>query len=138
MGTLMKSWLLFGVLITVAGCAGAPVQEKAMDILAPGEAMIDLHAKSYAFSPIRLIVPAETPLVLRVLNEATLIPHSFILEKKGAGIIVRKQLQKGGETFIRIPPLSAGIYDFYCDKSFMGISHRKMGMEGIIEATTGK
>lgn len=131
----MKSWLLFGVLIVLSGCSGVSGPGKAAPTEAPGEMTIDMHAKSYSFSPARLIVPAEKQWVLRVQNEATLIPHSFVLEKNGVGIIVRQQLMKGGETFIRIPPLSPGIYNFYCDEAFMGISHREKGMEGIIEAT---
>ena len=134
----MKSWRLLWVLIVLTGCAGAPGREKAVHTVAPGEITIDLHAESYAFSPARLIVPAEEQWVLRVQNEATLIPHSFVLEKEGVGIIVRQELKKGGETVIRIPPLSAGIYNFYCDKSYMGISHRSKGMEGVIEATIVK
>jgi hypothetical protein len=130
--------MVFGVLIALSGCAGAPGREQTVSTAAPGEMTIDMHAESYAFSPVRLIVPAERQFVLRVQNEATLIPHSFVLEKDGVGIIVRQELKKDGETMIRIPPLSAGTYNFYCDKSFMGISHRSMGMEGEIEATTVK
>ena len=137
-GTLLKPWRLFWVLIVLTGCAGAPGREQASHTVAPGEPTIDLHAESFAFSPSRLIIPAEKRFVLRVQNEATLIPHSFVLEKEGAGIIVHQELEKGGETRIRIPPLSAGIYNFYCDKSYMGISHRKEGMEGTIEATIVK
>ena len=134
----MKSWRMIWVLIVLAGCAGAPGPEQAAHTVAPGEPTIDLHAESFAFSPARLIVPAEKQWVLRVRNEATLIPHSFVLEKEGGGIIVRQELKKGGETVIRIPPLSAGIYNFYCDKSYLGISHRSKGMEGVIEATVVK
>ncbi len=134
----MGRWLLLGVLITLAGCAAAPVQEKAGDLPASGEATFELHARSYAFFPVHLTVPAGKPLVLRVQDEATFIPHSFVLEKEGAGIIVRRQLRKGGETLIHIAPLSAGKYVFYCDESFMGISHRKKGMEGTLEAIAGQ
>jgi len=134
----LKSWTLIGVVIVLSGCAGAPGQEQAVHTVAPGEITIDMHAESYAFSPARLIVPAEKQFVLRVRNEATLIPHSFVLEKEGVGILVRQELKKDGETLIRIPPLSAGTYNFYCDKSYMGISHRSKGMEGVIEATTVK
>ncbi|MBP2676263.1 MAG: uncharacterized protein H6Q84_3103 [Deltaproteobacteria bacterium] len=134
----MNSWRLLSVLIVLSGCAGAPGREPAVHTVAPGEITVDLHAESFAFSPARLIVPAGKPLVLRVQNEATLIPHSFVLENEGGGIIVRQVLKKGGETVLRIPPLSAGMYTFYCDKSYMGISHRSKGMEGVIEATNVK
>lgn len=133
----MKRWILSTVLFLVAGCAAAPVREGAVTV-APGERLIELKAESYHFTPAHLAVPADRPLVIRVHNEATLIPHSFVLESAGGNIIVRQSLTKGGDTLVRLAPLPAGAYTFYCDKSFLGMSHRKKGMAGKLEAMPEK
>jgi plastocyanin len=128
----MKRWFPLAVFLLAAGCAGAPVHEEAATAV-PGETVVDLRAESYFFTPARLTVPADKPFVLRIRNEATVIPHSFVLENSGGAAIVRHSLKKGGETVIRFSPLPAGVYTFYCDKSFLGMSHRKKGMEGKLE-----
>jgi hypothetical protein len=134
----MKRGLLLSCVCLIAfGCAGAPVREGAVTV-APGERLVELKAESYYFTPAYLSVPAERPLVIRVHNEATFIPHSFVLESSGGNVIVRQPLAKGGDTLVRIAPLPAGAYTFYCDKSFMGMSHRKKGMVGKLEALPGK
>ncbi len=133
----MKRWFVLGFLVFAAGCAGAPVREGAVTV-APGERLVELKAESYHFTPAYLAVPADRPVVIRIHNEAELIPHSFVLESAGGNIIVRQSLTKGGDTIIRIAPLPAGAYTFYCDKSFLGMSHRKKGMAGKLEALPEK
>jgi len=133
----MKRWLVLGFLALAVGCSGAPVREEAVTA-APGERLVDLKAASYSFTPAHLSVPADRPVVIRIRTEDTLIPHSFILESPGGNIIVRQSLTKGGETLVRLAPLPAGTYVFYCDKSFLGSSHRMKGMEGKLEALPEK
>jgi hypothetical protein len=134
---MRRGLFLAGVCLIAFGCAGAPIREGAVTV-APGERLVELKAESYHFTPAHLAVPAERPVVLRIHNEATLIPHSFVLEGAGGNIIVRQSLAKGGDTLVRLAPLPAGAYTFYCDKSFMGMSHRKKGMVGKLEALPGK
>ncbi len=129
----MKRWMILAFFLLAAGCAGAPVREETSAPV-PGEAVVDLRAESYFFSPSHPIVPAGKPILIRIRNEATVIPHSFVLENAGGGVIVRRNLKKDGETLVRISPLPPGRYPFYCDKSFFGMSHRKKGMEGMLEA----
>lgn len=133
----MKRWMLLAALMIAAGCAGAPVREGAVTV-APGEKVVDLRAGSYFFSPALLSIPAEKPVVLRIHNEATLIPHSFVLENPGGNVLIRQSLSKGGETLVRLSPLPAGTYTFYCDESFLGSTHRSKGMQGKLEATPAK
>ncbi|MGE5700299.1 MAG: cupredoxin domain-containing protein [Deltaproteobacteria bacterium] len=125
--------LLASVFFLAVGCSGAAVREGAVTV-APGETVVELKAESYFFAPATLAVPAGKPLVIRIRNEATVIPHSFVLENSGGNVIVRQSLKSGGETLVRLSPLPAGSYTFYCDKSFLGMSHRKKGMEGKLEA----
>ncbi|MBI5575924.1 MAG: cupredoxin domain-containing protein [Deltaproteobacteria bacterium] len=128
----MKKWLALIAVLIAAGCAGAPVREEAGEPV-PGETVVDILADSYSFTPSRMTVPAGKHIAFRIRNEATVIPHSFVLENAGGGVIARQPLKKGGETVIRLSPLSPGIYTFYCDESFLGMSHRKKGMEGKLE-----
>ncbi|MBE0603586.1 MAG: cupredoxin domain-containing protein [Deltaproteobacteria bacterium] len=129
----MRKWLVFGILVLAAGCSGAPVREGAVNV-APGERVVELKAESYSFTPANLAVPANTPVVLRIHTVDTFVPHSFILEGPGGNVIVSRQLAKGGDTLVRLSPLPAGTYVFYCDKAFLGSSHRSKGMEGKLEA----
>lgn len=134
---MRRGLFLAGVGLIAFGCAGAPVREGAVTV-APGERLVELKAESYHFTPAYLAVPADRPVVIRIHNEATLIPHSFVLESAGGNIIVRQSLTKGGDTLVRLAPLPAGTYTFYCDKSFMGSSHRQKGMVGKLEAVPEK
>jgi len=129
----MKLWFPLMILLLAAGCAGAPVREGTV-VPAPGETVVELKAESYSFTPSNLTVPAGKPLVLKIRNEATVIPHSFVLETADGTVLVRQSLIKGGETLIRIAPLPAGSYPFYCAESFLGSTHRGKGMEGKLEA----
>jgi len=133
----MRRWLVFGVLALAAGCSGAPVREGAVDV-APQERVVDLKAASYSFTPASLAVPANTPVTIRIHTVDTLVPHSFILEGPGGNVIVSQPLAKGGDTLVRLSPLPAGAYVFYCDKSFLGSSHRAKGMEGKLEVLPEK
>lgn len=132
-----RIFLLSAALLFAAGCAGAPVREEAA-VPAPGDVEVDLLADSYSFTPSLLTVPAEKPVVLRIRNEAAVIPHSFVLKSPQGTVIANRHLKKNGETRIRLSPLAAGTYTFYCDESFLGRSHRNKGMEGKLEATGGK
>jgi len=132
----MNRRVLAACLILAAGCAAPQVREQAPPPR-PGERIVFLKAGSYFFEPATLDLPADEPVVLRISNEATLIPHSFVLAGPGGKILLRQELEKGGETILRIPPLAAGTYPFYCDHSLLGSTHRGKGMEGTIRVEAG-
>lgn len=132
----MNRWVLAACLILAAGCAAPRVLEQAAPPR-PGERIVVLKAGSYFFEPATLDLPADEPVVLRISNEATLIPHSFVLAGPGGKILFRQELEKGGETILRIPPLATGTYTFYCDHSLLGSTHRGKGMEGTIRVEAG-
>lgn len=119
--------------LAAAGCAGPAVRGESAAPPA-GETTFDVVAKSYAFTPSVLNVPSGKPFAIRVRNEATVVPHSFVLEGPGGSVAARQELARGGETILRIPALPPGTYPFYCDKSFLGTSHRGKGMEGKLIA----
>ena len=128
-------WFLTGaVLLAVAGCNGPQVREDAIKP-APGEKVFDLRAGSYFFDPARISLPAGESAVVRVSTESGIAPHSFVLAAPDGKIIVRRELTTGEETFLRVPPLPAGTYLFFCDRSFLGKSHRDRGMRGELTVT---
>ena len=133
----MKRFLASAILLAIAGCAGPQVREDAITP-APGEKVLDLLAGSYFFDPVRISLPAGESAVVRVSTESGIAPHSFVLAAPDGKIIVRGELTTGGKTFLRVPPLPAGTYTFFCDRSFLGKSHRERGMRGeLIVAAPG-
>lgn len=132
----MNRRFLAACFILAAGCAAPQVRE-ATDPIRPEESVVSLMAGSYFFEPATVSIPADVPVVLRVTNKATLIPHSFVLAGPGGKVLFRQELANGGTTILRLPPLGAGTYPFYCDHSLMGTTHRGKGMEGTIHVTAG-
>jgi plastocyanin len=125
----VKRFVAAAVLLAIAGCAGPQVREDAITPV-PGEKVLDLRAGSYFFDPSRISLPAGVSAVVRVSTEPGLAPHSFVLAAPDGKIIVRRELTIGGETFLRLPPLPPGTYPFFCDRSFLGKSHKERGMRG--------
>lgn len=130
----MKRFLAVAILLAITGCAGPQIREEAITP-APGEKVLDLRAGSYFFAPPRTSLPAGESVVVRVSTESGIAPHAFVLAAPDGKIIVRRELNTGGETFLRVPPLPAGTYTFFCDHSFLGKSHRERGMRGELVVT---
>ena len=130
----MKRFLAVAILLAITGCAGPQIREEAITP-APGEKVLDLRAGSYFFDPPRISLPAGESVVVRVSTESGIVPHSFVVADSGGKIIARRELAKGGKTYLRLPPLPAGTYSFYCDRSFLGKSHRERGMRGGLVVT---
>ncbi len=128
----MKALAVAAALFLLSGCAGTAVRNEAAP--APGEKVFELSAGSYFFAPSRLTVPAGEPVVLRIRDEATVVPHAFVLSAPDGAVVARSELRRGGTTLVRIPPLRPGAYPFFCDKSLLGSSHRAKGMEGVLTA----
>jgi hypothetical protein len=133
--------LLLPAVLLAAGCAARhPAREGAAAApqpAGPREQIVDLLAGSYFFTPPRIRVGAGAPAVIRVTDKATVISHDFVLEGPDGRVIVKRELSRGGVTDISLPPLPEGTYVFYCDKSFLGMSHRSKGMEGRLEVVPG-
>jgi plastocyanin len=134
--TLKAAVLLAAALVlAAAGCAGPQVKEREAPEARPEGTAVDLLAGSYFFSPNRIAVPAGEPIAIRVHNNASIVPHSFVLEDSDGNVVVRRELSPGDVTVIRLPALPEGTYTFYCDKSILGMSHRAKGMEGTLTVT---
>lgn len=125
------------LVLTVSGCAGPEVREGKAPEAGPGRtegAIVNLLAGNYFFTPNRVTVPAGEPVTVRIHNNASIVPHAFVLEGPDGRAVVRRELIAGGVTTLRLPALPEGTYPFYCDKSFSGsgMSHREKGMEGTL------
>jgi plastocyanin len=125
----MKRFLAVAILLAAAGCTGPQTRQETVTPAA-GEKILDLRAGSYFFDPARISLPAGEHAVVRVSTESGIVPHSFVLAAPDGKIIARRELTRGGTTFVRLPPLPAGTYTYYCDHSFLGTRHRERGMQG--------
>ncbi|EAR23059.1 hypothetical protein NB231_14603 [Nitrococcus mobilis Nb-231] len=136
---IVARFMIMGFLLSLlGGCATAPPERFSQVTRASvGEQRIQrvsLVASNYWFRPERIIVKAGVPVELSVRKEPGIIPHSFVIHAPEAGINVNVELNIKPKV-IDFVPQKAGIFEFYCDKSGLLESHRKMGMTGIIEVT---
>ena len=75
----------------------------------------------------------EVPVIVPMDKDGWFVPHDIVIDAPEAGIKVRELLSRDSKR-IDFTPTKVGSYPFYCDKKapFME-SHRKMGMEGVLE-----
>ena len=95
-----KSLMHIG-LFTISAAVAAPN---------PKEAAYEIHFAEHRFTPMTLVVPADQPLELKVMNSSNerIEFESFKLN--------REKIVGPGETVtLHLPPLRAGSYDFYDD-----------------------
>lgn len=87
----------------------------------------------YFFEPQRVVVKANIPVELSLSKEASIVPHSFVINAPEAGVVVDEEL---GTELRRVTftPTAPGIYPYYCrNKLLFFKSHRDRGMEGMLE-----
>jgi plastocyanin len=98
-----------------------------------GVQRIRIVGGSYFFKPNHIVVKARTPVELTLVKEPGIAPHNFVIQAPAADVAVEKEL--GTEpTKIAFTPTAPGKYEFYCsNKLFFMPSHRRQGMEGILE-----
>lgn len=131
--------LLAGSLVFAAAAAFAadPPQAGSAPGVTPGRdpQVVRLHGGSYFFSPDRVVVKANVPVVLTVDKEPGITPHDFVIDAPKAGVEVHEKL--GTEPIsIWVTFTAPGDYTFYCSKKppFLK-SHREKGMAGTIIVT---
>lgn len=120
------------------GCASGGSQQAAGERVvatagADGVQRVTVVARSFAFSPNRVVVKAGAPVALTISKEPDIIPHNFTLQAAEAGIAVSEEL---GTTprVVRFTPTKPGSYEFFCDKNpLLFRSHRALGMVGTLE-----
>ncbi len=98
-----------------------------------GVQRVDVLAGEYFFNPDHIVVKANVPVELSVRKEPSIVPHNFVIKAPEAGMDVLQSIGTDPKS-IKFTPTMAGNYAFYCDKKLLFFeSHRKKGMEGVIE-----
>lgn len=126
-------WWLPALLLGVAGpvFADGPV-EAAIGV--DGVQRITLTLDSYSYRPNHVIVQAGKPLELTLTSVTMITPHNFVLNDPAAGLAVEQDVGAGKSVTVRVTPMQAGTFTFYCDKKLLFFqSHREKGMEGRLE-----
>jgi len=88
---------------------------------------------SYGFEPNHILVVVGKPVELDLRSVTSVIPHNFSIDHPEAGMDIDQNIPHGKDVKVTFVPTKTGSYEFYCDKKGLFGSHRKKGMEGIIE-----
>jgi plastocyanin len=87
----------------------------------------------YFFKPQRIVVRVNMPVELLLSKEASVIPHSFVIDAPQAGMVVNEELDVELKR-ISFTPTAPGVYPYYCRNRLLFLkSHRDKGMEGMLE-----
>ncbi len=112
------------ILFFVAVHLGLPLQ-------AAEPQVINVKMESYSFTPDKITVKVGQPVTLKLVNEATFIPHNLVIKAPEAGIDVKLLLSAGKSGEVSFTPTKAGTYEMICDKALpIGKSHKEKGMHG--------
>ncbi|MDH4133949.1 MAG: cupredoxin domain-containing protein [Gammaproteobacteria bacterium] len=95
--------------------------------------VVDVKLDSYSFKPDKITVKAGQPVTLKLVNEATFIPHNLVIRSPEAGIEIKLDLSAGKSGEVSFTPTKAGTYEMICDKTPpIGKSHKEKGMHGTL------
>ncbi len=93
----------------------------------------EIKLGDYGFKPAEVRLAAGQPAALTLINTDGMTPHNFTIRFAGDREDIDVDVIAGDSVEVRLDPLPAGTYTFYCDKKlpFMK-SHRAKGMEGSL------
>lgn len=133
---MIKPLLLISIIVIVFSLDQVVGKEKAYHaaINDKGVQEVEITGDSYYFSPDHIIVKVNIPVEFKIKkNSVGIVPHNIIVDAPEAGIFISESI-KIEPRIIRFTPTKIGKYAFYCDKKFLFFkSHRKKGMEGMLE-----
>lgn len=96
--------------------------------------IIEITAGSYYFKPDKIQVRVGEAVTLKVRNEASIIPHDFVVQAPAAGIDINLAVAAGATASASFTATQAGTYPLYCSKKPpLMKSHRDKGMYGQLE-----
>jgi plastocyanin domain-containing protein len=129
----MKSLIVCLLLMFASVAVGADEVPFIVPMDKEGVQRVEILGGDYYFKPSHIVVKVNQPVELLVRKDGWFVPHDFVIDAPEAGIKVNESLSQDPKT-IAFTPTKVGTYPFYCDKKalFMA-SHRKKGMEGVLE-----
>lgn len=94
---------------------------------------VEIIGGEYNFDPNYVILKKGIPVELSIKKISGYIPHNIVIESPEAGMNIRESMDTEAKV-ISFTPTKTGKYPVFCDKKLLFFpSHRKKGMEGIIE-----
>ena len=95
--------------------------------------VVEVMLGSYRFMPKEIELIAGEPVILRLVNADSIIPHNFTIEDASGELDVNVDVIAGETVDIDLTPLAVGRYTFYCGNKMLFMkSHREKGMEGVL------
>lgn len=118
--------MLPGILTVVLACLCTAA-------LATEPRVIEIVLDNYSIKPDTLTLRAGEPVILKVKNAATFIPHNLVIKAAQAGIELKVIVEAGKMGEVRFTPTLPGNYELLCDtRPPIGQSHREKGMHGML------
>lgn len=93
----------------------------------------EIIVDSYSFKPNHIIVEVNKPVEITLKSVTMVIPHNFTISHPESGMNIDQNISHGEDVIVKFTPTKTGSFDFYCNKKGIFGSHRKKGMEGVIE-----
>ncbi|TDJ67457.1 MAG: cupredoxin domain-containing protein [Proteobacteria bacterium] len=129
----MNRFTVFIILLLISSVTGAEGTTPYTAVKnAKGVQEIVMTAKSYSFSPDRVIVQVGVAVELKI-KKSGWTPHTFIIDDPASGLDIKEKLSSSKDTLIKFTPEQKGEFAFYCGKKLpFGKSHREKGMHGLL------
>ncbi|MDH5756485.1 MAG: cupredoxin domain-containing protein [Nitrospinota bacterium] len=109
-----------------------PVTFKA-EVGEDGTQVVEILGGEYFFTPNRIIVKVNIPVVLRVRKESYVVPHNIAIKAPDAGIDFDVDFGREASE-IKFTPTKKGEYPMECTKQLLWFkSHKESGMVGVLE-----
>jgi len=100
----------------------------------PDPQVIEVRLGSYYIKPDKITIKVGQPVTLKIINEATMVPHNLIITAPEVGIDVRVDVPAGKTGDANFTPGKVGVYEMSCDKKLLFMaSHKEKGMKGVLE-----
>jgi plastocyanin len=132
---IIKYLMVFFILTGIAYAEDTAVKQKVYTATVDkdGVQRVEITGGEYYFDPNYIIVKKDIPVEFIVKKTPGITPHNIVIESPEAGINIRESMSTDPKV-IRFTPAKAGRYPVFCDKKLLFFpSHRKKGMEGILE-----
>ena len=130
----MNRFTVFIILLLISSVTGAEgITPYTAVKNAEGVQEVVMNAKSYSFSPDRVIVQVGVAVELEI-KKSGWTPHTFIIDDPASGLDIKEKLRASKYTVIKCTTERKGKFTFYCGKKLpFRKSHREKGMHGLLE-----